>query len=868
MKGQAENQAPESGKAADGDAVLSTHEAAAILGLTERAVRRAIASGLLLATKRAGAYQISPVDVTRYQALLQPSTPAAQTRAERARLIPFPARESHATANPPRPLTPLIGREHEIAAVSLLMQRDDVSQLTLTGAGGVGKTRLALALAEQLAEVFPDGVWFVGLAPITDPVLVLPSLAQVLGVREAGGEPLIERLKAFLREKQLLLVLDNFEQVVEAAPLVTELLAASPGLKVLVTSRVRLRVSGEHEHVVPPLSLTEPETETAIGDLRAPEAVRLFVERAQAVREDFALSAENADAVVQICHRLDGLPLAIELAAARVKVFPPTALLARLDRRLPLLTGGGRDAPARQRTMRDAIAWSYDLLTAAEQTLFRRLAVFVGGCTLDAAQAVANPTADLAIDLVEGIASLVDNSLLRREDGPGGETRYQMLETVREFALEQLAADVEAEEAEDLGRRHARFFLDFAECVGPLVDGADQRVAVASLDADGANLRAAIGWAIAHEERALALRMTWALWSYWFARGRFREGTAWTEQALALPGDAPLQLRILTLDITANMYSLSGEYERAAATANALRDLAHREGDAIGEALSLFQLSFVARHQGDHADAVVLAEEAVARFRAVRCKRWLPWAVERAGLERLGRGDVDRAARLFRESINLFLEMGNEGGTAMALCNLGLALTAQGDVAGAALLLRAALQREVALERVWQIADVLLGLADIALARRQVGRAGLLLGAYEALRETVGYARHGWARDSYDRIAAGVRCAVGDDAFGRLWRQGQALPLSAAVTEALAVADGPFPSTSPADGGDLAEPRLTPRQRDVLRLLVEGRSDRQIAQALSISPKTAGNHVSAILAKLDVETRTAAVAQSLRRGLV
>jgi predicted ATPase/DNA-binding CsgD family transcriptional regulator len=790
-----------------------------------------------------------------------------------AATLPFPTRE-RPRSSLPIGLTPLIGRDDEMAGVASTVRREQARLVTLTGPGGVGKTRLAIAVASQVRQDFPGGVWFVGLAPVTEPALVAAAVAQVLGVRDAGEEPLVTRLTAFLRDKRALLVLDNFEHVAEASPLIPELLTACPALSILVTSRVRLRLTAEREHAVPPLSLPGRDGEAPQGRenvdtlLARSEAVRLFVERAQAVQEDFALSDANAAAVAAICRRLDGLPLAIELAAARVKVLAPPALLTRLERRLPLLTGGGRDLPTRQRTMRDAIAWSYELLPEEDQRLFRRLAVFVGGFTLQAAEAVC-PIADASLHgVLNGIATLVDNSLLRREDGPGGETRYQMLETVREYALEQLAADGEAEEAEDLGRRHARFFLDFAECVGPLVDGADQRAAVASLDADGANLRAAIGWAIAHEESALALRMTWAMWSYWFTRGRFREGTAWTEQALALPGAAPLQLRMLSLDITANMYSLSGEYERAAATANALRDLAHREGDAIGEALSLFQLSFVARHEGDHDAAVVLAEEAVARFRAVRCKRWLPWAVERAGLERLGRGDVDRAARLFRESINLFLEMGNEGGTAMALCNLGLALTAQGDVAGAALLLRAALQREVALERAWQIADVLLGLADVALARRQVRRAGLLLGAYEALRETVGYARHGWARDSSDRIAAGVRSAVGDDAFGRLWRQGQALPLAAAVTEALAVADGPSPSAGDEDGGDAAEPRLTPRERDVLRLLVEGRSDRQIAQTLSISPKTAGNHVSAILAKLGVETRTAAVAQALRRGLV
>ena len=783
--------------------------------------------------------------------------------------LPFPARE-RPRGGLPIALTPLIGREDEIAIVASTLRRDRVRLVTLTGPGGVGKTRLATAVASRVREDFPDGIWFIGLAPITDPALVASAVAQVLGVREASDEPFITRLTAFLRDKRVLLILDNFEHVAEAAPLIVELLAACPGLSILVTSRMRLRLTAEREHTVPPLSLPGPEVEPSRsrGDvatiLARSEAVRLFVERAQAVQEDFALTDANAAAVAAICRHLDGLPLAIELAAARVKVLPPPALLTRLERRLPLLTGGGRDLPARQRTMRDAIAWSYDLLSEDEQRLFRRLAVFVGGFTLQAAEAVCPVEGESSPGVLEGIAALVDNSLLRREDGPRGEPRYQMLETAREFALEHLAATGEAEE---LGRRHAHFFVDLAECVGPVVDGADQRAAVASLDADEANLRAAIGWTIAHEQRALALRITWALWSYWFTRGRFREGTAWTEQALALPGEAPLQLRILALDITANMYSLSGDYARAAATANALRELAQREGDAIGEALSFFQLSFVARHEGNHDAAVERAEEALARFRALRCMRWLPWAAERAGLERLGRGDVDRAVTLFRETVNLFLEMGNEGGTAMALCNLGLALQAKGDLAGAALLLRAALNREVALERHWEIVDVLLGLADVALARGQAPRAVRLLGAAEALREKVGYARHGWAHDAYERIEWDARLALGDDLFETVWRQGHELALPDAVAEALATVDEGEPAATPRAGSAAEDFGLTPRELEVLRLVAAGRSNREIAENLFISVPTVKRHLTTILTKLGVNNRTAAAAVAHERHL-
>jgi predicted ATPase/class 3 adenylate cyclase/Tfp pilus assembly protein PilF len=726
--------------------------------------------------------------------------------------------------NLPLQPTPLIGREKEVSEVCDLLQRNETRILTLIGSGGIGKTRLALQAAADLLEVFPDGTFFAPLATLTEAELFLPAVAETLGVREIGEQPLLESLKDYLSKRRLVLVLDNFEQILGAAPAVTELLAVAPDLKVLATSRAPLGLYGEHEFPVPPLTLPDLKSPPPLERLTQYEAVGLFVERARAVRPDFEVTNESAPAVAEICVRLDGLPLAIELAAARIKMLPPKAMLQRLSSRLKLLTGGARDLPERQRTLRATIEWSYALLDEGEQLLFARLAVFSGGRTLAAIEAICDAEGDLPMEAFEGISSLLDKSLLRQEEGPDGEPRFVMLETVHELAREKLGQNADAEEIE---RSHAEYFLTLAEEADPQLRGPHQREWIERLEAELDNMRVALSWASEREQVEVALRLGGALSWFWLLRGYHSEGRRWLEEALAMEGRGSPEVRAMALARVGGLAWEQGDYDRAQEACEEGLELLEHEGREASEAKLwlLTYLGWVVQGREDYGQAQQLFEEGLALSREMSDTWWIAHSLMGLATVSDSRGDSERATELYEQSMNLFREQGDKRSLAYCMNNLAMMVSSKGDLGRAAQLTAeaVALFRELgargdvalgleslgwmallqddlgrtadlyreSLSLSWEIGvnpvvqRTLVGLACVAGAKGEADRAARLWGAAQDLHETKGIPRDiDFLAEADARISA-VRSGMGGEAWEEAWHKGRAMTLDEAVSYAL-----------------------------------------------------------------------------------
>lgn len=593
-----------------------------------------------------------------------------------------------ASAGLPAWRTTFIGREHERVQVRDLLEQPEMRLLTLIGPPGIGKTRLSFQVADALVGHFQDGVSHVFLSPVTDPALVCQAIAQALGVKEAPNQPLEHTLVDHLRDKHMLLLLDNFEQVIPAGPLVGRLLAECPRLTVLVSSRTALRVYGEHQFPVPPLSLPDSDTRQppSFEELAQSEAVELFTQRSQAVKPNFMLTADNAPIVAEICRQLDGLPLAIELAAARSKVLAPKALLARLSSRLNLLTAGMQDLPPRQQTLRGAIAWSYDLLNEEERALFRRMSVFAGGRTLEAVEVVCNAKEDLKTDVLDLVTSLMDKSLLRPVEETG-EPRFYMLWTIREYGLECL---VDAAEEGVTKSSHAEYFLDLAEDAEPLLKGPGQAVWLNRLEDEHGNLRVALEWSQKTDVQTFA-RLASALWRFWYVRGYLSEGRGWLDAVREVDGSLPTPLRAKVRYGAGAMAVNQGEYQLAEKLFNESLAMFRELGDKIGISDCINNLGILATNQGDYARAIDLFDRSLVLRREVGDKRIIAGTLNNMANLAIIRGDYDQACAFLEEALEIFETSGELTVRAILLNNLGRAVLNQGDYEAARALFKKSL---------------------------------------------------------------------------------------------------------------------------------------------------------------------------------